>query len=156
MQVLFPTDENLRLLSNTITERRRQIAGVDKDGLAGVEKDELAGVDKDGLARVEKDELATVEKDELARVEKNELARVEKNEQTHSQDKERTCSPRGTTQSEGRPDGVIETETGDGGMESLSCTEDRLLSVQDFIKVVTSDRVISVIADSLLEEFNNR
>ena len=51
---------------------------------------------------------------------------------------------------------MIETETGDGGMESLSSAEVRLLSVQDFIKVITSDRVISVIADSLLEEFNNR
>ena len=145
MQVLFPTDENLRLLSNTITERRRQIAGVNKDGLARVEKD--------GLARVEKDGLARVEKDGLARVEKDELARVEKDEQTHSQDRERTCSPRGKTQSEGRPDD--HRETGDGGMESLSSAEDRLLSVQDFIKVITSDRVISVIADSLLEEFNN-
>ena len=130
MQVLFPTDENLRLLSNTITERRRQIAGVNKDGLAGVEKDRLA------------------------RVEKNELARVKKDEQTNSQDRETTCSPRDKTQSEGRPDD--HRETGDGGMESLSSTEDRLLSVQDFIKVITSDRVISVIADSLLEEFNNR
>ena len=85
---------------------------------------------------------------------KDELARVHENEQTCSPDREGTDTPRGS-KGEGRPDdgGGGMTDTRDGGMEPSGFSEDRLLSVQDFIKVITNDRVVDVIVESLLQEF---